>query len=81
MENVTINQKTASILESSSVGPATISDHEAHQIERANTTGKSRFTLGASYLLLDLARIFGQEYSGQVSVVPADEAPMTNGSP
>src|SRR5216683_3238090 len=39
MENVTINQKTASILESSSVGPATISDHEAHQIERANTTG------------------------------------------
>src|SRR5216683_2074651 len=39
MENVTINQKTASILESSSVGPATISDHEAHQIEWANTTG------------------------------------------
>src|SRR3981189_599521 len=39
MENVTINQKTASILESSSVGPATISDHEAHQIEGANTTG------------------------------------------
>src|SRR6266404_1544437 len=39
MENVTINQKTASILESSSVGPATISDHEAHQIERANATG------------------------------------------
>src|SRR5712664_865324 len=39
MENVTINQKTASILESSPVGPATISDHEAHQIERANTTG------------------------------------------
>src|SRR5260370_14440414 len=39
MANVTINQKTASILESSSVGPATISDHEAHQIERANATG------------------------------------------
>src|SRR5467141_3322207 len=39
MENVTINQKTASILESSSVGPATISDHEAHQVERANATG------------------------------------------
>src|SRR5713101_3169690 len=53
MENVTINQKTTStrdgsmnpkqtampILESSSVGPATISDHEAHQVERANATG------------------------------------------
>src|SRR5437588_3680338 len=39
MENVTINQKTASILESSSVGSATISDHETHQVERANATG------------------------------------------
>src|SRR5438094_1097772 len=50
-------------------------------VERANTTGKSRFTLGAAYLLLDLARIFGQEYSGQVSVVPADEAPSGHNEP
>ncbi len=53
MENVTISAKTDSIrdgctnpkqiampiLESSSFGSATISDHEAHQVERANATG------------------------------------------